>query len=422
MPPVRPPARPSLRSVRGLIFNQGFISVLRNYSRLLSTIRGKATTILRKQTFPGLSPDCLGDLLGSQITLKQNEYRSSVGHGKSSSAGERFTRKCRTIMKHHRFYRVTGSVFVLGLSLLVLGIFFLSAIEQPVAALTPLAPVGQIAPAAADAIQLIGAYSGQVQLQAVTTGVFSATLATPTPTPAGTALDLGAIDLALQLNQSGNLVSGYVDLSKTLIFSVEHTLAGPPALAIGPYVTGSFDGATLRLTSETVHQAVMGRTITRQFSLVGATDPGDSGSLVGEYRETLWGYAGQPITTIGAFTLKRPQFSAASQTTANKAPITTADSAMTASGLPVTINVLDNDADDDGDPLTITTVGTPQHGAVTTNGQSITYTPAPAFVGVDTFTYFVSDGKGATTAGTVTVVVEEGKTTSNMLYLPLIRR
>lgn len=323
-------------------------------------------------------------------------------------------------MKHNRL--ITSSLCALGLSLLVLILGFLYAIDTPVNAVTPLAVAAQIAPAAVEAMQLIGNYSGQVQLQAVTTGVYSTTLATPTPAPAGATPDLGAVDLALQLNQSGNSLSGYVDLSKTLIFSVEHTLAGPPALVVGPYVTGVFDGATLRLTSEMVHQALVGRTITRQFSLVGASAPGDSATLVGEYRETLWGYASQPITTIGAFTLKRAQFSGTGQSNANKAPLTTADSATTAAGVPVTIAVLDNDTDDDGDPLTITSIGVPQHGAAINNGQSLTYTPALGFSGLDSVIYFVSDGKGATTAGTVTITVVAGGTTVNALYLPLIRR
>lgn len=325
-------------------------------------------------------------------------------------------------MKYHRFHLITSGLCALGLSVLVLLLVFLYGIDTPVNAVTPLAPVVQVIPANADAIQLIGNYSGQVQLQAVTTGVYSATVATPTPDPAGTALNLGSVDLALQLSQTGGNVNGYVDLSKTLIFTVEHTLAGPPALAIGPYVTGSFDGVTLRLTSEPVHQVVMGRTVTRQFSLVGTMAPGDSAMLIGEYRETLWDYASQPITTIGAFTVQRPTFSGTSQSNANRAPITTADNATTMAGMPVTIAVLDNDTDDDGDLLTITGVGVPQHGTATNNGQSITYTPAPGFSGLDSFTYFIGDGKGATTAGTVTITVSATGGPSNALYLPLIRR
>lgn len=329
-------------------------------------------------------------------------------------------------MKQKRLQTITGGLVALGLSTVLIVLGLLDGVGKPASGVIPLAPAAQIAPAAAEAIQLIGAYSGQVQLQAVTTGVYSATLAPPTPTPSSKPVDLGRVDLALQLNQTGNRVSGYVDLSKTLIFTVEHTLPGPPALAVGPYVTGVFDGVNFRLTAEAVKTVVTGRTITRQFSLVGAiapgnNAPGDSATLVGEYRETLWGYASEPLTIIGAFTLKRPSFGA-EQGNVNKAPITTADRAVAVSGSAVTIDVLANDTDDDGDPLTITSVSTPQQGHATTDGVRVLYTPAPGFQRVDSFSYFVSDGKGGVTAGLVTVTIGDGVATGNALYLPLIRR
>lgn len=76
---------------------------------------------------------------------------------------------------------------------------------------------------------------------------------------------------------------------------------------------------------------------------------------------------------------------------------------------------------EDGDALTLTAVSTPQFGTATINGQSVVYTPNAGFTGVDTFTYFVSDGKGGKAAGTVTITVT-GDTPSggNSIYLPLI--
>lgn len=53
---------------------------------------------------------------------------------------------------------------------------------------------------------------------------------------------LGSVDFTLQLSQTGNGLSGYVSLEKTLIFSVEHTIAGQVPLEIEPYVTDNFDG------------------------------------------------------------------------------------------------------------------------------------------------------------------------------------
>jgi len=71
----------------------------------------------------------------------------------------------------------------------------------------------------------------------------------------------------------------------------------------------------------------------------------------------------------------------------------------------ITINVLANDSDADGDTLTIETVSSPIHGnAVITNGE-IVYTPNSGFEGYDSFTYTISDGNGNTSVGNVNVSV-----------------
>jgi YD repeat-containing protein len=58
-----------------------------------------------------------------------------------------------------------------------------------------------------------------------------------------------------------------------------------------------------------------------------------------------------------------------------------------------------------GLPLTISSVGTPGHGTASTNGSSVTYTPANGYAGPDGFTYTVSDGKGGSATGTVNATV-----------------
>jgi lysophospholipase L1-like esterase len=74
--------------------------------------------------------------------------------------------------------------------------------------------------------------------------------------------------------------------------------------------------------------------------------------------------------------------------------------------------LLDNgngvDSDPDGDPLTVTAVGaTDNGGAAIINGTNdgVDYTPAVNFVGIETFTYTVSDGNGGSDQATVTVTV-----------------
>jgi hypothetical protein len=90
----------------------------------------------------------------------------------------------------------------------------------------------------------------------------------------------------------------------------------------------------------------------------------------------------------------------------NRAPTATDDGAMTNQNVPATIVVLANDADPDGDTLTVTVSSVPAHGtaAAQPNGK-VTYTPASAFLGTDAFGYTVNDGRGGTASANVTVYV-----------------
>ena len=91
---------------------------------------------------------------------------------------------------------------------------------------------------------------------------------------------------------------------------------------------------------------------------------------------------------------------------ANRAPVAEDDSAVTAAGKAVTIKVLDNDRDADGDTLTVSRVGTADHGTVKLNANgTVSYTPAAGFAGSDSFAYTVSDGNGGSDTATVTVKV-----------------
>jgi hypothetical protein len=71
---------------------------------------------------------------------------------------------------------------------------------------------------------------------------------------------------------------------------------------------------------------------------------------------------------------------------ANTAPLATDDEAQTDEGVAVTVDVLANDSDPDGHALAVDTVSDPANGTAATNDADVTYTPDPAFVGVDTFT------------------------------------
>jgi hypothetical protein len=72
---------------------------------------------------------------------------------------------------------------------------------------------------------------------------------------------------------------------------------------------------------------------------------------------------------------------------------------------PVTINVLGNDSDADGDTLSITAVNGAQHGQTTFSGPSVTFTPAANYSGYDNFAYSISDGRGGSDTARVLVEV-----------------
>ena len=100
----------------------------------------------------------------------------------------------------------------------------------------------------------------------------------------------------------------------------------------------------------------------------------------------------------------------------NNAPEATDDSRSTDFETPVTIDVLGNDSDPDGDTLTVSSlngqsvnVGQPvdvDNGSVTllSNGQ-FEFMPDDGFSGDTTFSYHISDGRGGTDTADVTVTV-----------------
>ena len=90
----------------------------------------------------------------------------------------------------------------------------------------------------------------------------------------------------------------------------------------------------------------------------------------------------------------------------NDPPLAVDDAAETAEDTPVTIAVLTNDRDADGDPLAVVEVSVPAHGtARLTDAGAVEYTPAPGFSGADRFTYVMGDGSGLTAQATVAVTV-----------------
>ena len=90
----------------------------------------------------------------------------------------------------------------------------------------------------------------------------------------------------------------------------------------------------------------------------------------------------------------------------NDAPVANADTATTAQDTPITVNVLGNDTDVDGDALSVTNATNPAHGAAVVNANgTITYTPAAGYTGADSFNYTISDGHGGSAQASVSLTV-----------------
>ncbi len=108
--------------------------------------------------------------------------------------------------------------------------------------------------------------------------------------------------------------------------------------------------------------------------------------------------------TISATTAEAEKTAQVGVNVLNVAPTAVDDSESTDEDNGLTIQVLDNDNDLNGDSLDIDTAGSPPNGSAAINGSTIIYTPTLNFNGTDSFTYTVSDGD-LTDTGTVTVTV-----------------
>lgn len=91
----------------------------------------------------------------------------------------------------------------------------------------------------------------------------------------------------------------------------------------------------------------------------------------------------------------------------NHAPLPAPDAALTSEGVDVAVDVLANDVEIDGDPLTVVAATAGTGGSVTHNGTHVFYQPDPGFHGDDFFLYSVSDGRGGVAEARVDVVVRD---------------
>ena len=93
-------------------------------------------------------------------------------------------------------------------------------------------------------------------------------------------------------------------------------------------------------------------------------------------------------------------------TNVNERPEAEDDAAETLEDEAVTVDVLANDTDPDGDSLRVESVSAPEHGTTRiAAGGGVTYTPEANYHGSDRFTYVITDPEGETASAAVEVTV-----------------
>ncbi|MEQ6203787.1 Ig-like domain-containing protein, partial [Sulfitobacter sp. HNIBRBA2951] len=95
-------------------------------------------------------------------------------------------------------------------------------------------------------------------------------------------------------------------------------------------------------------------------------------------------------------------------TPVNDSPVAEDDEGRTELETPVTIDVLGNDSDPEGDDLTVIEATSPNGTVEINDDGTLTFTPEDGFFGPTEITYVISDGNGGEDEGTVDVMVNDG--------------
>ena len=90
---------------------------------------------------------------------------------------------------------------------------------------------------------------------------------------------------------------------------------------------------------------------------------------------------------------------------ANQSPLTALDEVVAGQGGELTVSVLNNDTDPDGDALSLTAIGVPTVGTAAIDGDAVRVNVPEAFTGSVMLTYTVSDGRGGSSDGLLRIDV-----------------
>ncbi len=185
-------------------------------------------------------------------------------------------------------------------------------------------------------------------------------------------------------------VAGQANRPPVANAGADQTVPGGTSVALSGALSDDPDGDPL-----TFLWALVSRPTGSSAALQGETSAsaGFTADRRGDYQVSLTVDDGHGGTATDTVTI----------TAQNRVPVALDDTATTTAGMSVTIDVLANDSDADGDALNIVSVTQPATGLAEIIGSGVRYTPAGA--GTQGFSYTASDGHGGTASAQVTVMI-----------------
>lgn len=227
------------------------------------------------------------------------------------------------------------------------------------------------------------------------------------------------------VGQSGNYTinfsasDGQLSNTQSVVFQVNPASRPQPPVVFSPITNTEVASLNLGLSVENVPHAP-DQMLTYRFELYSDVGMTEMVASVGELAEgseyTVWTVPSQLDDNHQYYWRVRAHngiidglWSVASffVNTENDAPVANDDNDTTDEDTAVTVTVLGNDTDIDGDTLSVSAVTQGTNGTVTHTTSDVTYTPNTNFHGVDMFTYTVADGLGGTAVAMVSVTVAQ---------------
>ncbi len=160
-------------------------------------------------------------------------------------------------------------------------------------------------------------------------------------------------------------------------------------------------GEAVKLTLSYGTTTAYGSTLVINGVAENAVNLSQTFDVTGLSRNTTYNYQVRAEHSGGNATTANATF----KTLANRSPVAKADSVQTDARNPVTVAVLANDSDPDGDPVTLETVSKPQRGTIAVSDDKVIYTPGSAFKGRDEFTYTIADDQSPAGVATGRVTI-----------------